>query len=70
MLQQCYNATVLQEIRNSKNNKVSLNKTTLQQCYNATVLQELRNSKTIKFIKQSNVATMLQCNSATGIKKQ
>ena len=41
----------------------------LQKCYTATVLQKLGNSKNNK-VKQSNAATMLQCNSATEIKKQ
>ena len=61
---------MLQDLGYSENNS-QLNKATLQQCYTATVLQELSNSKNNKVIvKQSNAATMLQCNSSTGIKQQ
>ena len=45
----------------------------MQRCNNATIQQCYRNqriTKAIKLVEQSNTATMLQCNSATGIKKQ
>ena len=57
---------MLQELRNSKKNKISLkqsNVTTM--LYTATALQELRNNKINEAVK-----TMLRCNSATGTKKQ
>ena len=41
------------------------NNATIQQCY-----RNQRITKAIKLVKQSNAATMLHCNSATGITQQ